>query len=69
MSLYDEVQVVEIVDEYQTVCVPSSYTDNDQRVQFIQDVTTNKMCTRTLTVGCKHQFEAEEGSTGSTQPF
>lgn len=42
--------VVEIVEEYQTLCVPSNYTDNDQRVQFIQDVTTNKSCSATLTV-------------------
>lgn len=42
--------VVEIVEEYQTVCVPSSYSNNDQRVQFIQDITTNKSCTRTLNV-------------------
>ncbi|KAI5081220.1 hypothetical protein GOP47_0004403 [Adiantum capillus-veneris] len=44
------VQVVEIVDEYQTACIPSSYTNNDERVQYIQDVNTNKLCTRTLTV-------------------
>lgn len=42
--------VVEIVDEYETVCIPDNYTDNGQRTQFIQDITTNKSCTRTLTV-------------------
>lgn len=42
--------VVEIVDEYQTACVPANYTKNDERAQFIQDVTKNKSCSRTLTV-------------------
>ncbi|KAH7298878.1 hypothetical protein KP509_25G062700 [Ceratopteris richardii] len=42
--------VVEIIDEYQTACIPSNYTSNDQRVQYIQDFTTDKICTRLLTV-------------------
>ena len=46
----DLLQVVEIVDEYQTVCVPENYTDNEHRVQFIQDINTNKSCIRTLLV-------------------
>lgn len=45
--------VVEIIDEYQTDCVPSNYTNNDERAQFIQDVTQNKTCIRNLTVS-KH---------------
>ena len=43
-------QVVEVIDEYQTACVPGTYTDNEQRAQFIQDVNTDKSCNRSLTV-------------------
>eukprot|EP00250_Pteridium_aquilinum_P020133 c24715_g2_i1 orf=1-543(-) len=45
--------VVEIVDEYQTVCVPSNYTSDDERVAYIQDIGTDKNCSRTLHVS-KH---------------
>ncbi|MCO5573269.1 hypothetical protein L7F22_027038 [Adiantum nelumboides] len=45
-----DAKVVEIIDEYQTACVPNTYTNNDERVQFIQDVTQDKHCNRTLTV-------------------
>ncbi|MCO5566527.1 hypothetical protein L7F22_020204 [Adiantum nelumboides] len=49
-ALFASRSVVEIIDEYQTACVPNTYTNNDERVQFIQDVTQDKHCNRTLTV-------------------
>ncbi|KAH7404314.1 hypothetical protein KP509_15G020400 [Ceratopteris richardii] len=49
-ALFASRNVVEIIDEYQTVCVPGRYTTNGEREQFIQDVNQDKHCNRTLTV-------------------
>eukprot|EP00249_Psilotum_nudum_P015844 c25549_g1_i1 orf=535-1635(-) len=42
--------VVEIVERYETECLPSDLTDNTQRLQYIQDDTKNKTCQRVLKV-------------------
>nr|GMC96873.1 ALA-interacting subunit 3-like [Ipomoea batatas] len=52
-------RVVEIVDRYDDLCIPSSKTDesdsNLERAAFVQSDKTNKTCIRTLTVPKKMQ--------------
>ncbi|KAL4334153.1 hypothetical protein GQ457_07G019100 [Hibiscus cannabinus] len=48
VSLFASRDVVEIVDRYETACVPANFRND--KVSFIQNETTNKICTRSLTV-------------------
>ncbi|KAK8643291.1 hypothetical protein V6N13_012594 [Hibiscus sabdariffa] len=48
VSLFASRDVVEIVDRYETACVPDNFRND--KVSFIQNETTNKICTRSLTV-------------------
>ncbi|XP_002974651.2 ALA-interacting subunit 3 [Selaginella moellendorffii] len=48
-ALNSSKKVVEIVDQYETVCIPSAGT-KEARVQYIQDISTAKACTRQLLV-------------------
>ncbi|KAK4837310.1 hypothetical protein QYF36_004424 [Acer negundo] len=47
-SLFASQKVVELVDQYETACVPQANINN--KVEYIQSSTTNKTCTRTITV-------------------
>ncbi|XP_077244396.1 ALA-interacting subunit 5 isoform X2 [Tasmannia lanceolata] len=47
-SLLASRDVVEIVDRYETDCIPANYTGDE--LSFIQDPSSNKTCSRTLTV-------------------
>ncbi|KAL6508532.1 hypothetical protein OROGR_023243 [Orobanche gracilis] len=42
--------VVEVVERYDDVCVPSNSSGREGRIRFIQDADTNKTCHRTLIV-------------------
>ncbi|GMI90407.1 hypothetical protein like AT1G54320 [Hibiscus trionum] len=48
VSLFASRDVVEIVDRYETACVPENFRND--KVSFIQSPSTNKSCTRRLTV-------------------
>lgn len=48
VCLFASEHVVEIVDRYDTDCVPSDFRNDS--LQYIQDSKTNKTCTRRLTV-------------------
>ncbi|EFJ36331.1 hypothetical protein SELMODRAFT_270312 [Selaginella moellendorffii] len=42
--------VVEIVEQYETSCLPANITTKEARIRYIQDDTTEKSCPMTLTV-------------------
>ncbi|KAK6153228.1 hypothetical protein DH2020_012867 [Rehmannia glutinosa] len=42
--------VVELVDRYDDVCIPSNSSNHDEKIGFIQDAATNKTCFRTWIV-------------------
>ncbi|XVE99013.1 hypothetical protein REPUB_Repub03eG0159900 [Reevesia pubescens] len=48
VSLFASRDVVEIIDQYETACVPQNFTND--KVAFIQNDAADKTCTRTLTV-------------------
>lgn len=50
VSLLASNDVVEIVDRYDTVCIHLPSPSKDDKINYIQNSTTLKRCTRTLTV-------------------
>ncbi|KAL6549515.1 putative ALA-interacting subunit 4 [Orobanche hederae] len=44
------IRVVEVVERYDDVCVPSNSSGREGRIRFIQDADTNKTCHMTLIV-------------------
>ncbi|KAG8388497.1 hypothetical protein BUALT_Bualt02G0131800 [Buddleja alternifolia] len=52
LSLSASEHVVELIERYDNVCIPSNYSGSvhDERIGFIQSPETNKTCIRTLTI-------------------
>ena len=49
--IYSYFQIVEIVHQYETTCLPPQYShDKDAKVAYIKDSTIPKNCTQTLNV-------------------